>query len=899
MSKRIAQRILLLGWDAADWKVITPLLDAGKMPFLEKLINGGVMGNLATLKPILSPILWNSIATGKRADKHGILGFIEPRPDGKGVQPVSSTSRRCKAFWNILPEQGMQVSVVGWFASHPAEKVNGTIVTNQFQNVTGTDFESWPLPPGAVYPESQREVFTDLRFHPTEIDTGQILHLVPRAAEVDQEKDRRLAVVGKLFAEVGTVHAAGTYLAENSDWDVLTVYYDSIDHFCHAFMEYRAPRMEGVTEEDFEIYKDVVDNIYLFHDLMLGRYMELVGDDTTTIIVSDHGYHSDALRPPVQKGVPEPNPPRWHREYGIIVAAGPGIKADERVYGATLLDITPTILALLDQPVARDMDGRILRQICEPPLEPDYIDTYETAVQRVRLRETPRAASPFDGGAVNQPVSETVEVGTDDVRTTKAALQQLAALGYIDPLSENAEQAIKQATRYQLENLAQVQLSARHYEKAAKILSDLTKQYAAEAPGEPPEIDPNVAEAQKAAVLRSRMQFQRQKNQNLQQQLWLAQCYLMLGRFNPCREIVAEVLQNLPDAPFANFLYGQILFQEGNDDAALRHLQAAQKADPRLPNLHLRIGAVYVRKKLWAEAEAAFQRALEIDGDNAAAYDGLGIVYYNLDRYEDALEQIMRSVSLLHHQPQAHYHLGLTTLALGQVDWAIRAFEVAIEQRPKFKAAHERLAELYEAHGEAEKADGHRDPASVPIKERREKASTPQGVQPTAHPENSITIVSGLPRSGTSLMMQMLEAGGMESLTDGERRADEDNPRGYYELEGVKRLRDNPECLAEAEGKAVKVVSMLLQTLPSDRQYKVIFMHRKLEQIVASQAKMTARQGTALEDQPHIEMLHVHYHDMLNDPAGEAQKVNQFLGNCLRTGEMGKVVDPTLYRQRQ
>lgn len=83
MSQRIAKRVLLLGWDAADWKVIDPLLDAGKMPFLEELINGGVMGNLATLRPILSPMLWNSIATGKRAGKHGILGFVESHPDGE------------------------------------------------------------------------------------------------------------------------------------------------------------------------------------------------------------------------------------------------------------------------------------------------------------------------------------------------------------------------------------------------------------------------------------------------------------------------------------------------------------------------------------------------------------------------------------------------------------------------------------------------------------------------------------------------------------------------------------------------------------------------------------------------------------------------------------------------
>ena len=108
MGERLAKRVLLLGWDGADWKIIQPLLESGQMPHLERLINEGVMGNLATLKPILSPMLWTSVATGKRADKHGIHGFIEPRPDGSGVRPVASTSLRAEPLWNILGRAGLE-----------------------------------------------------------------------------------------------------------------------------------------------------------------------------------------------------------------------------------------------------------------------------------------------------------------------------------------------------------------------------------------------------------------------------------------------------------------------------------------------------------------------------------------------------------------------------------------------------------------------------------------------------------------------------------------------------------------------------------------------------------------------------------------------------------------------
>ena len=125
MSTRIAKKVLLIGWDAADWQHINPLLDAGLLPGLENLINRGVMGNLATLHPVLSPMLWNSIATGKTADKHGVLGFTEPLPSGVGVRPFASTSRKVKALWNICHQYELRSNVIGWWASHPAEPING------------------------------------------------------------------------------------------------------------------------------------------------------------------------------------------------------------------------------------------------------------------------------------------------------------------------------------------------------------------------------------------------------------------------------------------------------------------------------------------------------------------------------------------------------------------------------------------------------------------------------------------------------------------------------------------------------------------------------------------------------------------------------------------------------
>ncbi len=144
------RRVLLVGWDAADWKVARPLMAAGEMPNLARLVSGGASGNLATLSPPLSPMLWTSIATGKRPPKHGIHGFTEPLPDGSGIRPAT-LGRTTKAVWNILNQNGLRPAVVGWWPSHPAEPIRGVMVSNHFHQVSNYQTPG-PLPPGTIHP---------------------------------------------------------------------------------------------------------------------------------------------------------------------------------------------------------------------------------------------------------------------------------------------------------------------------------------------------------------------------------------------------------------------------------------------------------------------------------------------------------------------------------------------------------------------------------------------------------------------------------------------------------------------------------------------------------------------------------------------------------------------------
>ncbi|RLD55903.1 MAG: hypothetical protein DRJ05_12165, partial [Bacteroidetes bacterium] len=376
MGKRTAKKVLLIGWDAADWKVINPLMDKGEMPTLEKLVNNGVMGNLATLDPPLSPMLWTSIATGKRADKHGVLGFTEPNKKTGGVGPVLSTSRKVKAIWNILTQHNLKTHVIGWWPGHPAEPINGISISNFYQRAKAPMDKPWPMMPGTVHPEKMNELFASLRIHPDELTEAHILPFVPKAGEIDQEKDKRIGMLSKIIADCSTIHSATTYVMENEEWDFLAVYYDAIDHFCHGFMKFHPPQLKGIPDDLFDQYKDIVTAGYKFHDMMLERLINLAGPDTTVILVSDHGFHSDHLRPLSLPKFPAA-PALEHSPYGIICMKGNHIKKDERIYGASLLDITPTILTLFGLPVAEDMDGHPLINIFEQEIKPEKINSWE------------------------------------------------------------------------------------------------------------------------------------------------------------------------------------------------------------------------------------------------------------------------------------------------------------------------------------------------------------------------------------------------------------------------------------------------------------------------------------------------------------------------------------------
>ncbi len=893
------RKVLLIGWDGADWEHINPLLEEGLLPTLEALINRGVMGNLATLQPVLSPMLWNSVATGKFADKHGIHGFIEPDPVNGGARPYTSTSRKTKALWNILTQSGLKSNVVGWWASHPAEPINGVVVTNAFGGVNFHPDKGWQVPAGAVHPAEKGPLLAPFKVFPSELTEAHILPFIPQAARIDQQKNPSLRSFTKILSDNATIHAAATAIMECEPWDFMAVYYDGIDHFSHAFMPFHPPKLDWVKEEDFELFQGVIRGAYRFHDLMLARLLQLAGPETTVILCSDHGFESGAQRP---RGVPrEPaGPAAWHRQYGIFVMAGEGIKQDERISGASLIDLAPTVLSLFGLPVGQDMDGRPLLEAFKiaPPVA--TIPSWD--------------AVPGDCGmhAAGQGINRD---------QAQELMQQFAALGYIEDLGADKEKQAESAGIEAKYNLASTLLWQGKSDEALPLLEDITRRRPWE----------------------DRFLIQ------------LVNAYFQAGYLRQAERVLSaaydfEEVRN----PSLLLLWARLKLALGDAAAGLAALQAASQLSPGKALVHTHLGDTYVQLGRWTDARTAYERAIDIDPEDAFAYQGLSNAFRRQGDMGKTADAAMRALGLLHRLPQAHFNLGVALARSAELDKARVAFETALRFQPGFFNAHRYLGAIHGVlPGGMEKARFHRQEArrlrgrrgaagrkgharrdmifdlpDIPGRQERKAMVLRERPDPKPVEEwsgKTFVLVSGLPRSGTSLMMQLLQAGGLEPMTDGERMADVDNPRGYYEWEAIKQVAACPEILDDAAitGKAIKCISMLLPKLPPQHRYKVIFMVRPLEEVVASQREMTARLGTrgaALDAEqlarglhahrddtlqwlartPHMEHLEVSYPALVRDPAPCIARLAAFLGadRLPQVEWMQTAVNPILYRKR-
>ena len=426
-----AGRVILFGIDGADWQVIDPLIAAGRMPNLGEVVRNGSRGVLRSMEPSASPALWTTIATGVSPDRHGIHGFVTGVPGAEGevapaamhpgeggdggrgpgaIRPVTSAMRRVPAFWNILGAYEKRSGVVGWLVTWPAEPVHGFVVSSYLPYVynwsTGRPLKGTIVAgiPHQTFPEGLIEELSPFKVRPADLDARTLSRFYdPHGLATLSALDRE-CVVGFDWSLAcdQTYRGAARHLFAAYPVDVFAVYFGGVDVASHRFWRFAHPQeFEGVGPEEVRILGGVIDAYYAFIDEALGEYLRDLGPNDTLVVLSDHGF----------KTVHIPDQPATsghHRLDGVIALVGRGVPRGGRIEGARLVDVLPTVLTLLDLPIASNLEGRVP----EGALEPAFLSHHGR--RRVPDYATARSA----------PGEDTSEVDAN-------VLERLRSLGYI------------------------------------------------------------------------------------------------------------------------------------------------------------------------------------------------------------------------------------------------------------------------------------------------------------------------------------------------------------------------------------------------------------------------------------------------------------------------------------
>jgi len=829
MSKRIANKVLLIGWGSADWKTINPLIEKGLMPNFSKLLETGAKASLGTIDPPIPIGNWVSALTSKAPVKHHIYTYTEPGETANF--PVTSKKRKAKFLWEILSEKNLTVHQIGAPASYPVKPVNGVSVADLFFEVDKPDLSNQNL----LHPQNYFEEYLSLKeiAHQKAEETLNSWQIEPMW---DEQRYNQLTGIIKNFLQHSYyVHLLALHQIE-SDWDSFNVFYTKLTDVVFAFTRFHLNKNKTLPKALHQNFKTILTKCYQCLDDLLGELLAKVDEETTVMLFSQGGYM------PYQSYINQLDKNNSTYEYntpGILVMRGKKAFKREELFAVNSLDICSTILILLGLPFAKDMDGKVLlgHQFFTRMNEP--IDTYETPEE-------------------NETAVELIELPDYEKR--------LNALGYLTKSISEQQQ---------------------YFECRSKITS-----------GKQQEV----------------IEFLVQQWKKYPKNSWvggrLAGCYLATNQIEKAKAQLDKVLLLGDEIAELHLLKGNILMMEMKFRSASKEYEIAEKNIGHIPNLYSQIGEAYGKMNQHQLAQQYFEKEIKIN-PHPSSYTALASTFLQRKMMAKAIEPLQKAIDLAPQIPGAWFQLGNCKMQTKDYEGAAEAFEQAkkINRDPRIgQQIQNTLVVLY------------RDHLSKPekLKEMREAYEKSIGSRGT------ITIVSGLPRSGTSMMMQMLVNGGMQAFTDGKREADENNQKGYFEHELIKSLGSNKQVLSQIGDKVVKIISHLLFHLPHIYKYKIIFMDRSIEEVMHSQHKMLGRLGKerggdkansmallkTFEDSrkkaidwcnkhpKYVELLLVPYSSVISNPLEESKKVNEFLGGQLDEIKMASVVDKSLYREK-
>ncbi|HDZ22022.1 MAG TPA: hypothetical protein ENH78_12080, partial [Phycisphaerae bacterium] len=578
MASGTSIRTVLIGWDSANWDVLTPLLDAGQLPNLGRLIARGVMGRMITRGPILAPIVFTSVATGKYADKHGVLGPNEVGED-KTIRPVTGLSRRTKAFWEIASQNGRRCHVVNFPTTGPAEAVSGCFVSPAFFNVVPPSYRTpFAVPDKSVCPEEYVEKLKDCVVTMEDIDVETMAMFVPRLKELGPG-DPRLAQIAAAVAQSLSVHAVTTWLMENADWDILSVNYSMIDHLWRGSLRYHPPRPDWVDEQEFAMFREVAASAVRLCDMLLGRLVQLAGDDAVVLVYSARGFAAREHLPRGELFGPSFSPELVYRGDGIFAMCAPGGRADELIHRVGSLDLCPTVLHLAGVASGADMDGRVLYDaFAEPPQPIEPIESWDSM--------------PPARGGEDRPEGRP----QDDL------------LGFVNLSTPWAQQKARQVAVEGAWNLVRSMLAAGRTAAAMPLLIHLYYT-------NPLQTDRSVL---------------------------VAEALFLEGLVPEAMEVMASIAEAFPSSPTGQFMGGMVALHDGQAYQALDLFEQASRTNPPFPQLYYYLGQAYLISDRPAKAAEAYRRSIELV-DAFPARVGLADALYRIGDYEQSAEAAARA----------------------------------------------------------------------------------------------------------------------------------------------------------------------------------------------------------------------------------------------------------------
>jgi predicted AlkP superfamily phosphohydrolase/phosphomutase/tetratricopeptide (TPR) repeat protein len=630
ISRRIPRedglKVFILGLDAFDWLIYEQVARTRGLPNFNRLREKGTWGDLQSIEPLISPLIWTTMVTGVTPDVHGITDFLVRSPDTGEEVPVTSWMRRVPALWNMCTAAGLSSGFIGWFASFPAEEVNGFIVSDR---VAYHMFDpAWQKgkrdesAAGLTYPPGLYGEIAGLVRRPEEMTDMVSLYVGGPTGDPGARFDPSdpLSSLRLILSAYTTYEQIMKRVYPRERPDLFGIYFEFTDSVCHLFMRYMDPPMPGTDEEDVRRFKTGVPEAYVEADRILGEVLDMLDDSTVLIVLSDHGFKSGAMRPLTDSRIGHGQAIEWHRIMGSIAFYGPEVKRGHRIVDATVMDIAPTVLYVLGLPIDRKMDGH--------PLVDAFDDDW------VAARE-PAYTTLYDSVFVQADATISGSGG-------EALKQKLVSLGYVS----GGESSII--------NLASFYHKNRRYREAIATWRQVI------------EDDPD----------------------NLGARIGLANAYFEVGREDSAMMYLDEVLAAEPDNFRALISLATIYVKKGNGAKALEVSERAIDVKPDDGDSHFNKAMALELLGRADEAVREYQETVRFAPDHAEAYANLVQIYLSRGRRAEALAAAEKAVGLASGKPEMHYVYGQALESEGDFDGALHQYRLAARLDTLFTPAY-------------------------------------------------------------------------------------------------------------------------------------------------------------------------------------------------------------------